>query len=116
MVFERGHSPRLLQERNAVDRRWLGERLQVRIEVRRLLIIDDLGGVGRHFPGRLSNIGNESRVRDRVLIQTRPGYSALSFTTVALETADLHEQCFAGVRVAFRWVGLWCYQRRQDQK
>src|SRR5206468_5279345 len=98
----------LFQQRNAVHRRRLWQRLKKRVKIGSLLVVDDLRRIRRHLARGLPNIGNKSRIRDRVLIQPwSGGIRSLSLAAMTLVTAVFHEECLSILGITTRGVRRW---------
>src|SRR5207249_10949832 len=98
----------LFQQRNAVHRRGLWQRLKKRVKIGSLLVVDDLRRIRRHLARGLPNIGNKSRIRDRVLIQPwSGGIRSLSLAAMTLVPAVFHEECLSILGITTRGVRRW---------
>ena len=82
----------LIQDRNALDRRRLRERLDVCPHVRQLLIRHDFRAKGRHPARRgIAHVGGESRNRELGLRQSQLLPPPLPCVAVALVAAVFKE-------------------------
>src|ERR1700682_5205378 len=81
----RHYAASIIQQRDALGRRWLRLRLQERVDVGQILVRDHFTGVRRHLPGGLPHILRESRkgYRARSQPRSRP-QTALGLTAMAL--------------------------------
>src|SRR5881296_980702 len=92
----RGQTPRPprlpsgFQQRDGLYGRRPRQGLKKCVDIRGLLFGDDLGGVGRHFPRRFPDVGNEPRVGNRVGPEPwARRCRALRFAAMTLVAAEL---------------------------
>src|SRR5262249_14552414 len=84
-----GWAPSRREQRNVLDRRRRGSRLQKRIDLRQVVVRDHLRGKRRHVTGWVPDIRDEARERDRVRSETRALRTALRIVDVAFVAAVL---------------------------